>query len=413
MMSILSEYERKIHPDQLEIGHFVIRMDIPWRDTDFPLEGVRVIDNVTRNWMRKHCGWVVVDLERSPGARSLQRYGLSDIASSKSGLSPNLDVIRQATINEETLQEASRQYDQLDQQVLELMASMRDNKVLDTGAARQVVSEVSAALEKNLAALVWLTRIKERDRYTAQHCINTAVIAIGLAHGLDWERTDVELAGLAGLLHDLGKTLVDTEILNKPGRLTPEEFEQVKAHTVLGFELIREDDNVPLAVADAVLNHHERPDGRGYPGGKVGEEIKPLARLVAVVDAYDAITSNRVYDPARSHHEALGILWKERDKQFDGKMVEALIRLMGWVSPGTLVRLSDGDVAVVLESKSTRGLRPLVRRVRASANRHVLGEVVDLANYSGEKNASALRIAEVLPDGVDGINARYLIASYS
>lgn len=412
-MSILSEYERKIHPDQLEIGHFVIRMDIPWRDTDFPLEGVRIRDSQDRDWMRKRCRWVVVDLERSPGARSLQRYGLNEIVASKSGLSPKLDVVRQAAINEETLHEATRQYEQLDQQVLHLMASMRDNKVLDASEARQIVGEVSAALEKNLAALVWLTRIKEKDHYTAQHCINTAVIAIGLAHGLEWERADVELAGLAGLLHDLGKTRVDPNILNKPGRLTPEEFEAVKAHTVLGFELIREDDNVPLAVADAVLNHHERPDGRGYPGGKKAEEIKPLARLVSVVDAYDAITSNRVYDPARSHHTALGILWKERDKQFDGHMVEALIRLMGWVSPGTLVKLSDGDVAVVIESKSTRGLRPLVRRVQASGSRHLLGEVLDLAKYSSEKNASALRIAEVLPDGVDGINARDLIASYS
>ncbi len=411
-MSILSEYERKIDPEQLEIGHFVIRMDVPWQETDFPLEGVRVTNQDIRAWMREHCRWVVVDLERSPGARTLRRYGHGSLTQ-KSSSSPKLDVIRESTINEETLLVASEQYQALDRQVFELMASMRNSKALDTAAARQVVSEVSSALEKNLAALVWLTRIKERDQYTAQHCINTAVLAIGLAHGLDWDRGDVEMAGLAGLLHDLGKTLVDPKILNKPGRLTPEEFEQVKAHTELGFELVREDENVPMPVADAVLNHHERPDGRGYPGAKSGEEIRPLARLVAVVDAYDAITSNRVYDPARSHHEALGILWKERERQFDGKMVEALIRLMGWVSPGTLVRLSDGQIAVVLQTKSSRGLRPVVRRVRAKSNSHTLDEVIDLSKWQESKHGMPLTIAEVLPDGADGINARELIASFS
>lgn len=412
-MSMLSEYERKIHPDQLQIGHFVIRLDIPWRETNFPLEGVRVRNETTRDWMREHCRWVVVDLERSPEARSLQRYRLSDSARSKSARSPKLEVIRQAGIDPQTLKDASVQYDALDQQVRELVSSMRDSEVLDTGAARQVVSEVASALEKNLAALVWLTRIKEKDRYTAQHCINTAVLAIGLAHGLEWDRADIEMAGLAGLLHDLGKTLLDPEILNKPGRLSPEEFEHVKAHTVLGFEMIREDDNVPLAVADAVLNHHERPDGDGYPGGKAEQEIKPLARLVAIVDAYDAITSNRVYDPARSHHAALGILWKERGKQFDGDMVEAFIRLMGWVSPGTLVRLSDGGVAVVLESKSERGLRPLVRRVRQAANRHLLDEVIDLAKWGADEAQPGLRISEVLPDGAEGINTRQLLESFA
>ncbi len=409
---MLSEYERKIHPDQLQLGHFVIRMSIPWRDTPFPLEGVRVVDRQILAWMREHCQWVVVDLERSPGARGLERYGLTDAAPSKSARSPKLDVIRQTKIDPETLQAASAQYEALDQQVRDLVASMRESEVLDTGAAREVVSEVAASLESNLAALVWLTRIKDKDRYTAQHCINVAVLAIGLAHALDWERADVEMAGMAGLLHDLGKTLLDPEILNKPGRLTPEEFEHVKAHTVLGFEMIREDDNVPLAVADSILSHHERPDGHGYPGGKSEPEIKPLARLIAVVDAYDAITSNRVYDPARSHHAALGILWKERGKQFDGHMVEAFIRLMGWVSPGTLVRLSDGEIAVVLESKSERGLRPLVRRVQAQADHHVLGEIVDLATLEPDAIQPMLRIAEVLPDGAGGIDTRDLLASF-
>lgn len=221
-------------------------------------------------------------------------------------------------------------------------------------------------------------------------------------------REQVERAGLAGLLHDLGKTRVNPAILNKPGALTRAEFREIKLHTNFGYEMLKTDGNLPEAVAEAVLCHHERPDGTGYPRGLKGSEIQALARLVSIVDTYDAITSERVYDAARSHHEALGILWKERDRQFDGPMVETFTQFLGWVTPGTLVRLTDSRLAMVMQAGERRGLLPKVRLIRKTDDGYELGRTVDLSRSKQLMGDAPVRVAEVLPDGARGIDVREL-----
>jgi len=160
--------------------------------------------------------------------------------------------------------------------------------------------------------------------------------------------------------------------------------------------MLHQEGDVDPAVARAVLEHHERPDGNGYPQGLVKGAQLELSALISVVDAYDAITSRRPYSQPRSHHEALGILWKERGRQFAAEMVEALIQFLGWITPGTLVRLSSEQYAVVLKASQQHRLWPRVRLLEPEGERYVPGSRVDLSEHNHEHPDTPIRVAEVL-----------------
>jgi putative nucleotidyltransferase with HDIG domain len=405
------EYELKIAPADLKLGHYVRQLSIPWEKTDSPFQGMLVDSFKKKKWLQDHCDWVIIDLDRSSNQYRPAVYARHDRASHGDHMNGHaIHILSKSSIGRQTLTAAVSTYHRLDQQAEHLVQNVSANCEIDILKARGLIGEMAEALDENLAALVWLSRIKQRDRYTAQHCVNVAILSMGLAASLGWIQREVEMAGLAGLLHDLGKMQVDLQILNKKGRLTPEEYEHVKRHCMLGYKLLADEVGVPEAVAMAVLTHHERPDGTGYPQGLDGDQVSPLSRLVSIIDAYDAITSHRVYDPARSHHQALGILWKNRGTQFDKDIVESLTRFMGWVTPGTLVRLSNDGLAVVMKSPSTRGFLPLVRTVRNDENGLRLGPELDLAGQRAAGILNPLRIVEVLPDGHAGIDMRKLTA---
>lgn len=402
---LLWENEVLIEPAHLQLGHFVSRMDRPWIGTPFPLEGVLLAKQKQLDWLRQHCDWVVVDLLRSenrfrpPRRRHYAGAGrphqwsgyLSDEQAA-------INVLRRAKLDQEIVSESAEMHGLLKSQAEALVASISQGGRIDSGQARKSVSSIAAALQKNIAAMVWLTRIKRADQYTAQHCVNVAILSMGLAQALEWQTDQVELAGLAGMLHDLGKMKLDKNILNKPGRLSDEEYAHVKQHARLGYLMLREDEEVHPAVAQAVLEHHERPDGGGYPSGRDRATLQPMSQLISVVDAYDAITSRRPYSSARSHHEALGILWKQRNRQFDAGMVEALIQFLGWITPGTVVRLTTGQHAIVLRASHQHRLWPLVRLIEPVDDSYRVTQRIDLSEHNAKHPENSIRVAEVLPD---------------
>ncbi|MDT8450831.1 MAG: HD-GYP domain-containing protein [Wenzhouxiangellaceae bacterium] len=409
---LLWDNEIQIDPIHLKPGHFVTRLDRPWLGTPFPLEGVMIEQKRQLDWIRQHCDRVVVDLLRSrnryrpPGARARPappqhqewRGYLSDPEAP-------INALRRAEYTDEVVSESIETHDLLYRQAESLVTTIAGGGRVDTEQTRANVTGMADKLERNVAAMVWLTRIKNADEYTAEHCVNVSILAMGLAHALEWEREQVELAGLAGMLHDLGKTKVDKTILNKPGRLTEEEYDHIKKHSRYGYLMLRGDDQVHPRVQQAVLEHHERPDGTGYPHGRDHTSLQPMSALISVVDAYDAITTRRPYSRARSHHEALGILWKARGSQFDGGMVESLIQFLGWITPGTIVRLTTGDQAIVLRASHEHRLWPLVRILELRDGEYRVGRRMDLADYNNRNPGQAIRVAEVLAD--DALNVAH------
>lgn len=225
---------------------------------------------------------------------------------------------------------------------------------------RECIHEVIQELSSHDSLLIYLTDIRQKSDYLYGHCVDVGVFAVafGLAMGLS--RDEVYILGIGGLLHDYGKTCIPNEIIEKNGPLTPDEFEQVKKHASFGYNILRVETKVDSRIALMALQHHERPDGRGYPWGASGEEIHPLARIVAVADVYDALITDRVYRPRIPAHEAIRIINGGSGTQFDPAVVAAVNKIIVPYYIGSAVKLDNGLAGAVLRINSLDPSRPVV-----------------------------------------------------
>ena len=281
---------------------------------------------------------------------------------------------------------------------------------VDTTAAKAVVSQLVERVVANPDALIWLTHLKRRDEYTATHCVNVCVLAITFGRWLGLEGDTLRILGLGALLHDVGKMHVPPEVLNKPGRLTDEEFDIMKAHPELGHELLSGSAEVGDEAMEIVLRHHERIGGQGYPGGLTGEQISRLTKIVSIVDVYDAVTSDRVYHDGISPSAALKNLYNWAPNNFDADLVEAFIRSIGIYPVGSLVQLNTGDVGIVVATNESYRLRPLLLLVLdADQQPYTQRRLINLASPVWESDPNKPRIERVLEPGAYGIDVRPII----
>lgn len=263
-------------------------------------------------------------------------------------------------------------------QVEEMFAELRLGRTVGQASVLPLVEEISASVLRNPAALISVARLKTHDDYSYLHSVAVSALMLVLARQLKLDERLVRLAGVGGLMHDLGKAFMPLEILNKPGRLTDEEFARMKQHSDAGAQALREGGCDP-DVVDIALHHHERMDGRGYPHGLRDEEISLLARMGAVCDVYDAVTSVRPYkqpwDPAMAMREMAR--W---DGHFDTRVFNAFVKSVGIYPVGSLVRLASDRLAVILEPGADSLLRPMVRAFYSIRSREkVLPQTIDLA----------------------------------
>lgn len=240
--------------------------------------------------------------------------------------------------------------------------------------ARELIEEILS--RKNV--MIGLVDIKSFDDYTYQHSVNVAVIALVLGIKMNFHKYELFDLCIGALLHDIGKVFVPSEILNKPGKLTEEERKIIEEHPESGYEYLKGSYDVSVPARIIVLQHHERIGGQGYPEGREGERISILAKIVAVADVYDAMTSARVYRKALSPNEVLEYIMANGGTKFDYKVVQAFSKVVIPYPEGSLIRLSNHDIAVVTKVYSEMPLRPDVKIVY-SKNSESLDSILELS----------------------------------
>ncbi|MDE2000167.1 MAG: HD-GYP domain-containing protein, partial [Burkholderiales bacterium] len=243
-----------------------------------------------------------------------------------------------------------------------MLQDIRLGKAIDTEHCLPLVNDITESVQRNPGAIVSLARLKTSDDYTYMHSVAVCALMVALAKQLDLNEADTREAGMAGLVHDLGKALMPHEVLNKPGALTNEEFAIMKKHPEEGHRLLVEGRGVGPVPLDVCLHHHEKINGLGYPHKLKGDEISLYSKMGAVCDVYDAITSNRPYkagwDPAESIQKMAQ--WS-KEGHFDERIFQAFVKSIGIYPIGSLVKLKSGRLAVVMEPGSTSLVCPIVK----------------------------------------------------
>ncbi|MBF0320951.1 MAG: HD-GYP domain-containing protein [Nitrospirae bacterium] len=247
------------------------------------------------------------------------------------------------------------------QVIKDVLDDVRLGRQIEVDKVEQVVSKITDSIFRNKDALIGLSRIKHMNEYLFLHSVSVCVLMISFSNAVGLKREQINEVGVGALLHDIGKVKVHANILNKPGRLTEEEFASMKEHVSLGRKLLTETSRLSETALLVSYQHHERFDGTGYPNKLKGNEISIYGQMAAIVDVFDAITSDRCYHKGMESAVALKKIFEWSKFHFNPALVQHFIRCVGIYPIGTLVRLDNEHLAVVIESGKENLTKPKVR----------------------------------------------------
>ena len=374
---------KKIGIDQLKPGMFIHDLNCGWLDHPFLTNSFPVLDEKTVGRIRD-VGIREVYIDTMKGA---------DVWLARTQQEVSADLDRQmlaiaeakvvapisANLSDEGPR-ARRMHSEANKIVRNLMEDVRLGQQIQVDRLEPMVENMVDSIFRNQDALLPLARLKHHDSYTFEHSVSVCALLVAFARGLKLEREVIKEVAMGGLLHDVGKARVPDTILNKPAKLTDAEFEQMKSHVVQSVVVLQQNPGVSATALAVAGQHHERYDGTGYPNKLVGQDITLHGQMAAIVDVYDAISSDRVYHKGMAPTQALKKLLEWSDHHFDPALVQAFIRSIGIYPTGTLVRLESGRLGVVVEQSEGNLLEPMVRVFYHAGKQYYLPpEMVDLA----------------------------------
>ncbi len=350
---------KKVAVTELTVGVFVHGFDESWHKHPFWRNRFLIKDPATLRSVQdsgiRHC-WIDVSRGCDVPAEQPAEAVAPRPTSPKEAPAPKRE---QVELSDE-LHRAARLRARSVQTMRRMFAEARLGKAIEPKACISLVDDVIESINRHPDALLSLARLKTADEYTYMHSVAVCALMVALGRELGLDDAQCREAGMAGMLHDLGKAAMPQEILNKPGKLTPDEFTIIKQHPLRGYEMLAEGGAVGQDVLDVCRHHHERMDGSGYPDALAGENISLVARMGAVCDVYDAVTSDRPYkagwDPA--HAMSQMATWKGH---FDPKVFHSFVKSVGIYPTGSLVRMRSGRLAVVLDQNPSALTKPRVR----------------------------------------------------
>ena len=264
---------------------------------------------------------------------------------------------------------------------------LKAGEPIDITPLAAVAEEMVDTMFTHGDAMLCLARIRAKDAYLMEHSMNVAILLANFGRYLGLDRSVLKELTLGGLLHDVGKIMTPDEVLNKPGKLTDEEFGVMRQHVVHSYDILSNTAGITPTMLEVAANHHERLDGTGYPQRLKGDQLSLYTRMSGIVDVYDAVTADRVYKQGMQPTQAFRVLLKGINQHFDAELVTKFIKCMGVYPVGTLVQLSNQRLAVVMQRNEQQPLKPMVKVIYHATLRHYLEvQWLDLARNGGQES---------------------------
>ncbi|ADJ62463.1 HD-GYP domain-containing protein [Herbaspirillum seropedicae] len=373
---------KKIEVGQLSVGMYFSGFDGAWIDTPFWRTSflVRKASEIAR---ARAAGYTYCWIDTDQGI---------DLAGAEADRLPETEEPEAAgsSSSRSELDDALRLYENAKQTTQQMFKQARLGKTLDVENCKSLVEEIATSVARDSNALLSIIRLKRVDEYTYLHSIAVCTLMVALARTLGMDDIACKEAGLAGYLHDVGKAFIPLEILNKPDRLSEQEYKIIQRHPALGYDYLKGFSGVPDYVLDVCLHHHEKIDGSGYPSRHQGNQISVYSRMAAVCDVYDAVTSERPYksgwDPAESLSRMAS--WQGH---FDRPIFLAFVKALGIYPIGSIVKLQSGRTALVIRQNHVDLTKPVVKAFVTTPSIEVVeSEIIDLS-APGQTDAIAER----------------------
>ncbi|MEM9103324.1 MAG: HD-GYP domain-containing protein [Pseudomonadota bacterium] len=351
--------KKNIHVNDLSPGMFVIRISRQQTSVGVNNEGwVRTQKSIQR-LIDLGIEEVVIDTDKTLEDTSSDIKQESEIKLSKPSRSLDEDIEKVYNIynNAKSLQN-------------KIFSDLAKNQTIDLKAVQDTTSGIVDTIFTSKDAMLFASQIRSKDEYLFQHSLNVSILMTVFAKHLGFERETIEHLATGAFLHDVGKIKIPDEILNKPGALTEEEFNIMKSHVHHSVDALKDIEGLNPICKDVVAHHHERLDGEGYPYNLKGDELSEYARMINIVDVYDALTADRCYKNAILPSKALKFLMKGSNHLYDGELVQHFVKCIGLYPVGTLVKLRSGKVGVVVKTNDDYPLKPLVKLFYSSKEKH-------------------------------------------
>ena len=392
---------------------YVSELDRPWRETPFEFQGFEITDDTQLAELKQYCEYVYIDDAYAgdadiPTPKVYPHRG-AETGDAEAMRRPRFHVVaeeaayrrRRVYADKTTVEQEAKIIRETHDEATELIHSVMEDvhlgKSIDTGRAKKVVAAMAKSVLRNPDALICFAQLKKRDEYTALHCLRVSILALAFGRHLGLEEEELNLLGLGGLLHDIGKMRVPDAILTKPSKLSDREYEIMKSHVPMGAEILERTGAFPTRALEVVRQHHERYGGYGYVERLKGEQITEFGAISAIVDVYDAMTSDRVYRDGLSSLDALKIMYEWRGRDFHPQLMEQFIQCIGIFPIGSVVVLNTAEVGVVRTLNREQRLKPQVVLVlKADKTRYPGLRALDLAHETGPMG-KPYEITKVVP----------------
>lgn len=413
--------ERKVRTLFVTKEMFVIRLDRPWQDTPFWLQGFKISTDEELKAINKYCDFVYIDIARGKKAKYYMEENL-DLPSNcyleeflidKKKKKKQTKYRVQTSLKQELIS-AKKILQEITTKYVLMMQAVKKGEELSVRAINSLIKPMLESIIRNPDAFVLLTRLRKKKEYTFSHEIDACALSILFGRHMGLSIENLKILSVGVLLFDIGKLRIDDSVLNKTEQLTDEEFKQVNRHVDYGIDILKNVNGIIPDILNIVLTHHERFDGSGYPNGLPGLKIPVYGRMAAIIDCYDAMTSQRSFAPSTDPAKALQLISGWKNSLFQAELVEEFLRCMGVYPNGSFVELKSGEVAIVIAQTPMLKLTP---RVLLVLDRHKQAykttDIVDLSKENLTDSGKTMSIMKEVSPLEIGVNTEVIFEKIS